>query len=228
MAETTKGELERLLILAYTKPDYSGKATAEFRVAFNPTEYTQVYDVEYKRQQGEGTTGSPVIFRKIKPQEYKLKFLLDGTGVTGEKRDVHETVREFFKVVGYDGAIHRPRFLKLIWGKLESRCVLLKADIIYKMFRPDGSPLRALLDCTFTENIDDKSRAAKAKDSSPDLTHVRTVQAGDTLPLLTYEIYGDHRYYLEVARANELDDFRDLKPGTRILFPPLAKESHGQ
>ena len=30
-------------------------------------------------------------------------------------------------------------------------------------------------------------------------------------------------YYLEVARANSLDDFRNLKPGTTIYFPPLEK-----
>jgi nucleoid-associated protein YgaU len=53
------------------------------------------------------------------------------------------------------------------------------------------------------------------------MTHVRLVKEGDTLPALTREIYGDYRYYLEVARVNQLDDFRSLEPGTRLFFPPL-------
>jgi len=229
MAEApSRGELEKLLIKAYTEPDYSGEPVGEFKAYFNPEEYTRVYDVEYVRQQGEGTTGSPVVFRKIKPQEYTLKLAFDGSGVSGEKIDVYERIQDFFKVVGYDGQIHRPRYLKLLWGKLQSNCVLLKADIHYKMFRPDGSPVRAFLEATFTENVDDTTRAAEANDSSPDLTHVRVVKEGDTLPLMVYRIYGDPLLYIEVAKANGLTDFRNLNPGRTLVFPPVEKSSHGK
>ena len=64
---------------------------------------------------------------------------------------------------------------------------------------------------------------ATAQDHSADLTHVRLVKAGDTLPRLCDEIYGEPRMYLEVARANDLDHFRALQPGMRIAFPPLEK-----
>jgi hypothetical protein len=226
MTDTTHGELEKLLIKAYGEADYSGEPVAEFKVFFNPEEYTQVYDVEFERAQGEGTTASPVVFRRVKPQEYRLKFLFDGTGTAGEKIDVYDKIQEFFSVVGYDGEQHRPRFLKVIWGRLESLCVLLKADITYKLFNPDGTPLRAVMEATFTENRDDQSRVAEANDSSPDLTHVRHVKAGDTLPLMAFRIYGDARHYLELARVNGLTTFRTLTPGQRLIFPPLSKDRH--
>jgi nucleoid-associated protein YgaU len=57
--------------------------------------------------------------------------------------------------------------------------------------------------------------------SSPDLSHLVTVKAGDTLPLLCCNIYGSSVYYLEVARVNGLAHFRDLAPGMQLLFPPL-------
>jgi nucleoid-associated protein YgaU len=101
--------------------------------------------------------------------------------------------------------------------------VLKSASIAYKLFQPDGAPLRAVISATFTDNSDDRTRVAVAQDSSPDVTHVRQVQAGDTLPLLCYRIYGDPRRYVEVAQANGLNDFRRLKAGTRLLFPPVAK-----
>jgi nucleoid-associated protein YgaU len=64
----------------------------------------------------------------------------------------------------------------------------------------------------------EKKKAA----SSPDLTHLITVKAGDTLPLLCDRIYRDSGYYMEVARINGLSSFRNLQPGTTLKFPPLA------
>ncbi len=223
----TTGEVEKLVIKAYKKADYSDNPVGEFKVSFNPEEYVQVYDIEYNDRQGDGTTGSPMVFKKIKPQEYSLKFMIDGTGVSGEKIDVVDKIKEFFTVVGYDGDIHRPKYLQVLWGTLKSNCTLLKADITYKLFRSDGRPLRALVNASFKENIDDSTRVAKANDKSPDLTHVRTVKEGDTLPLMTYRIYGDFSYYLEVARFNRLKDFRRLTPGEKILFPPIEKVDNG-
>ena len=66
-------------------------------------------------------------------------------------------------------------------------------------------------------------RAAREKKSSPDLTHERVVKEGDNLPLMTYRIYGDPKYYLEVARVNGLTNFRKLTPGQKIVFPPIEK-----
>jgi nucleoid-associated protein YgaU len=51
------------------------------------------------------------------------------------------------------------------------------------------------------------------------------VKEGDTLPMLAYEVYGDSAYYLELARVNGLDDFRNLKAGDRIFFPPVESAS---
>ena len=58
----------------------------------------------------------------------------------------------------------------------------------------------------------------------PDLTRLRDVRDGDTLPLLVNDIYGKPELYLEVARANRLFNFRKLKAASRLSFPPLANE----
>ena len=81
----------------------------------------------------------------------------------------------------------------------------------------------ATITANFTDNSDDKTRQAIAQDQSPDLTHICLIKVGDTLPNLCYQIYGDPNYYLEVARANQIDNFRNLTPGTKIFFPPLEK-----
>ena len=48
------------------------------------------------------------------------------------------------------------------------------------------------------------------------------VKAGDTLPILCHRIYKESAYYPAIARINNIRHFRDLKPGQRLYFPPLA------
>jgi len=43
---------------------------------------------------------------------------------------------------------------------------------------------------------------------------------GDTLPAMCDRLYGDSKYYIAVAAANGLTSFRDIKPGTPLVFPP--------
>jgi len=112
-------------------------------------------------------------------------------------------------------------YLKISWGKLISKCVLKNAEISYSLFNSDGSPLRAKVKATFSENVEDTLRVAEERNNSPDLTHYRTVTQGDNLPLMSNRIYGDASYYIQVARFNNLSNFRKLEVGQRLLFPPI-------
>ena len=219
-----RGTLERLVIKAYEKPDFSGSPVGQFEAYVNPNEITLSYEMEYDAAQGAGTTGSRMNFKKLKPGDLSLTFFIDGTGASGRKVVTQDEVEKFQTVTGYNGNIHRPNYLKLVWGTLQiKRCVLKSASIAYKLFKADGVPLRAVISATFTDTNDDQTRVALAQDQSPDLTHVRLIKAGDTLPGLCHEIYGDPLRYLQVAEANHLDDFRRLEPGTHVVFPPLEK-----
>ena len=127
-------------------------------------------------------------------------------------------------LIGYKGDSHEPRHLKLVWGEnsiFKGRVTEL--SINHKMFKPDGTPIRAIATVKFKSSIEEQKRAAKENKSSPDLTHIRKVKQGDTLPLMCYSIYGDPKYYLQVAEVNGLANFRQLKPGTDLFFPPLKK-----
>jgi LysM repeat protein len=222
----TTGELKKMLIEAFNQADYSGEPAESFEVMFNPNSYSQKYEVEYHDRQGAGDTGSPQIFGKVKPQEYAFEFLFDGTGAAAEKADVHERVETFLKVTGkHDGDIHRPMYLKLSWGTLLSKCVLKSAEVTYVLFEPDGHPLRAKVKATFSENVEDTLRVAEERKSSPDLTHVHVVQAGEHLSLLAHRYYGDASRYYQVARHNSLTNYRRLAPGQRLEFPPIGEAS---
>lgn len=218
-----RGTLEKLKVIAF-KDAACKQQVGEFEAYVNPAEITLAYELEYDSTQGAGTTGSRMNFKKAKPGDLALTFFLDGTGANGRPLDVQQKIEEFQTITGYNGNIHRPNYLKVAWGTLTvKRCVLKSASIAYKVFDSHGVPLRAVVTASFTDSSDDKTRVAMAQDHSADLTHVRVVKAGETLPWLCAEIYGDSRHYIAVARVNGLDDFRHLAPGTRLFFPPIEK-----
>lgn len=213
--------LKKMVIKAFSDPQYSSLVDT-FTVMFNPNTYTQKYEVEYHDRQGQGDSGSPQVFGKIKPQEYTFDFVFDGTGVAAETIEVQDEVDKFLKLAGkYSGDIHRPMYLELFWGSLVSKCVLKSAEITYTLFKRDGFPLRAKVKATFAEDIDDALRVAKERKNSPDLTHVHVVHAGEKLPQLCYQYYRDAGRYLQVAMYNQVNNFRKLEPGQQLLFPPI-------
>jgi hypothetical protein len=121
-----------------------------------------------------------------------------------------------------NGDIHQPNFLTLSWGDYAFSCRLTSLDITYKLFDEAGDPIRAELAARFVKDKSAKTILLEARKSSPDLTHVRVVKSGDTLPLLCKEVYGSSAHYLRVAADNGLDDFRRLVSGQTIFFAPLT------
>lgn len=226
------GRLEKLLILSFLNNDLNEKkAVDRFEAFVNPAEISLSYEHEFDAGSGHGSTASPMQFKRVKPGDMTLSFFLDGTNVAGRREaefqrvdSVQEMVRDFQRVTGYDGDIHRPRYLKVVWGTLTvKRCVLKSATIAYKLFRANGVPLRAVISAVFTDSVNDRLRVAMAQDNSTDLTHERLVRGGETLVGLCESIYGDATLAPQVARFNGLDRIRGIVPGTRLFFPPLEK-----
>ena len=120
-------------------------------------------------------------------------------------------------------ATHQPNYLKIMWGNLVFKCRLTSMTVTYKLFSPDGKPLRVLVNATFQDVLPEAEAKKLPEYYSADLTHQRTAIAGDRLPLLAEDIYDDELYYMAVAQANKLIHFRDLKPGTEIYFPPVKR-----
>jgi hypothetical protein len=220
--------LEKLRILAYTDENLT-EGCGQYTVQINPENYKQKLSTEFTRQESLSTQGVVTKFVTQQPQEISFDFYLDATGVVGknigakEVTSVNDEISKFNEVVyKYNGSIHSPNYLKVLWGALSFECRITSIDFEYLLFAPSGVPLRAKLSAKFDQYVSPKKLALKAANSSPDLTHYRIVAAGDTLPLMCHRIYRDSKYYIEVARVNGLIDFRNLEPGQRIFFPPLG------
>ena len=241
------GKLEKMKIKAFDK---AGNELVYFALV-NPETYTIRHQVVYNgTPPPQGNPGKDQQYDHTPPPDLQFDFLFDSTGVipkplegiagalenipivgaiagalsSTKKYDILEEIQSFKKIVlDYDGDIHEPRTVQLLWGTLFFEGRLTSLQFNYKLFQPDGTPIRVIATAAFTGTIEDDLREALKKSSSPDLTHVRIVKEGDTLPYMTFKIYGDSAYYLEVARVNNLTNFRNLIPGTEIFFPPVEK-----
>lgn len=229
----TTGKLEKMLILAFDTAEDAERggtieAKARFEALINPETYTLEYKVKTADGQGQGTSGAQTKFEYTLPEELTFDFLFDNTGLidgTPKPDGVFDDVNEFRRILTeYQGESHEPYHLKLVWGNLVFKGRAVEVGITYKLFNPDGQPIRAVVRVKFKGSIEEKKRASVEDRHSPDLTHRRTVKPGDTLPFMCFQVYGDPRHYLFVAERNGLDDFRRLAAGQVLEFPPLAQE----
>ncbi len=221
--------MEKVTIRAYNDQDFDeshfvSDPANPFTALINPETYALDYKVEFTAGQGHGTSAAHQRFNFKAPEEMSFEFLFDNTGIIDNqpKPNIHDDIEGFKKLLlELDSESHEPRHFKIAWGTFifKGRCTAL--TITYKLFDDTGAPIRAVCKTTFKGSIDEVLRVAQDNTHSPDITHYRKVKSGETLPWLCYLVYGDSKYYLQVAKVNNLTNFRNLEQGQELFFPPI-------
>jgi hypothetical protein len=224
--------LAKLIIHSFDKNDFKVEDKSKlFTTPVNPESFTKNYKVELDTQRSHGQPTTNPKYKSSAPQELKIDFILDGTntieGYTDEykKLNVHAQLEKLLACV-YDNSqeIHRPRFLRVQWGtEIDFNCVLSSLDINHTLFNPDGSPLRVKVSASFIHYVSTEEQAKSKENKSADLTHYKKVNEGDRLDLMTYNVYNNPKYFLQIAKVNDLTSVRKLTPGLQIYLPPLDK-----
>ena len=237
------GVLTKLIIQAVKSPGGGGILGKVAKVIdipglayitmFNPKEYTRNFKIN--KNTAVSTDGKPQNAGSTKEQpEFTLTFTIDSTGATDSLiagipfvNDVTLNIQWFLKVCfdQTEGGVKTANPLKIIWGSMLIHAELISAEVKYTLFRPDGTPIRAIVTAKFEETGYNANFALAAGivGAAGDLTKKLVVKKGDTLPKLAQDVYGSADMFLELAKANGLDNFRNLKPGTEITFPPIDK-----
>jgi hypothetical protein len=206
--------------LAQIKNNVTGET---INVRFNPKEYTFTKNAPWKEQNIHGlnvpglewTSGGPLILA--------VELFFDVYEMKGDDRDVRKFTNKIEDLTLVDGSVHHPPDCLFIWGKkLAFRCVLTHLKQRFTLFLEDGTPVRAVLDCVFTEYREHPDEDLKAeKRHSPDHTKRRVVKQGDTLSWIAGKEYGDPSKWRIIADANRIDNPMDLTTGQQLLIPPL-------
>jgi hypothetical protein len=190
-----------------------------FVAMFNPENIAINETLIWNNKNAAGNQGSDPAYVKTEGRTFTIDLTLDGTGVNTNGVKIPVTAQVLlFRVAtsNVNGAIHRPNMLLLQYGLFIINCVT------YTMFDMFGVPIRAKISATFAERTATGLMNKLAMLSSPDLTHTIDVKEGDILPLMTYQVYNNQQYYLQVAKVNKLKNFRKLKVATTLIFPPIS------
>ena len=219
--------LKKMSIVSYSDEKFASK-TGSYDLLINPDTYTHTYSIHYEDATALGMPAALMKFDRMGEETVAFKIMFDGTGVVpgtpvgGSSPSIKKTIDDFRNLVfKYQGQLHEPNYLQLTWGTLAFRCRLKTLNLKYLLFTPEGEPVRAEADVLFSGHTAPAEAAKAANPNSADMSHLVTVRAGDTLPLLCYRIYGTSVPYPQVARINGLNGFRRIEPGTELLFPPI-------
>lgn len=224
-------ELEKMVMTGYEKSDYKGDYK-EFEVQINPATLSWSKEIVYESDQVIGSGSKEIKYKGHKEDKLSFKIVLDDTGVLSgtqqKKQNPNKTiafmVNQLEKVLyTVNAESHEPRYVIIIWGAFcfEGRVTSLSYE--YTLFSPDGQPLRVTISLSFSSHLNKDISNKKEDKKSPDLTRIITLKAGESIAGWCNKIYNDSSFCSDVARYNNLNSFRDVKPGISLIFPPLNR-----
>jgi hypothetical protein len=224
--------MELMKITGYTDENFqallrdtSGKVVPSYPLMINPESLKVQRTIEYNSQQIPNTSAPSQKFKNAPSSGISFDIVIDCTGIVDKDRVSMEVeIKKLETIIyTYNGKIHRPNFVKLQWGKTSFNCVLTSFDLQYTLFKPNGNPLRAKISLGFQQYISPTTVEKKDKKQSPDVSHIVTVVKGLSLPQLCQEVWTNDLYYIKVAKFNDLNKFRHLKGGEKLIFPPIIQ-----
>jgi len=219
---------KQLIIKGYTKdPTESGSPgtpTREFKALIQPKNISIEKGIQFSQDDTANTNFAKKQYQGYLPITFGVELVFDSTkkNANNETYSIKEKVRELEDTIYiYEGSIHKPLYLHVVWGEIDDYCHLKKYDIEYYLFNIDGYAARARVSLAFETYASPEYLKRQANNQSPDMTHVKTFREGDNILSMSREVYGDSKYFVQVAKYNNLINFRNIAPGTQLVFPPL-------
>ena len=216
----------KMTITAYTDGSFNSECKSALDLPINPDKVKLGKGITYAEDRQLGSLNGSNVYVRYKPETFCFECLLDMTAMDDddEKKPVHDMVDAIEeRLYDYNTEGHRPSFVKVQYGDITFFGQLKTLDTEYTLFDADGIPLRAELKVTLTGYCSRKEEEKHFSKHSPDVSRMVTLNEGQTLSALCYEIYGDELLVEQVARFNNLNGYRNIPAGTQLLMPILKK-----
>jgi nucleoid-associated protein YgaU len=196
----------------------------------NPAEIKHQRSIAYNKESRFGSLARTPRFNTMDNDTLTLAIVLDGTGAVPwlgpSAPKVLDQVRKLeHAIYRYDRNDGEPPVVRIVWGSVFFGGRLQSMSTRFTLFEPSGEPLRAMIDLSFIGSMDLKEVKAILEAAARTQDKQIEVREGDTLLQLCAETYGDYVRYLEIARLNGLQSFRNVLPGTKLRLP--ADQSPG-
>lgn len=217
----------KMMITAYTDDTFNSVYKPALELPINPAKVKLSKGIRYAEDKQLGSLNGSNSYVRYQPEVLYFECLLDVTNAMEDddgEEPVHNTVNALEeRLYDYNTEGHRPSFVKVEYGDITFFGQLKTLETEYTLFNPKGLPLRAELKVTLTGYCSQKEEKKHFSKRLPDVSRLVTLKEGQTLAALCDEIYGDPLLVGEVARFNNLNGYRSIPAGTKLLMPMLKK-----
>lgn len=209
--------------LTLTRLNAAGNPAGDpITVRYNPEEYTVGQDNNFAVHSVPGM-GSPLVqFVNGNQRTLDLELFFDTYDTAFPvKKDVREETRQITGLMELDSALHAPPVIAVAMAGFRFQGVLSRVSQRFVLFMPDGTPVRARLNCSFIEYVDPERAARAANLQTADFSKAHLVSGDETLSSIAYVHYDDPTLWRPIAIANEIADPRSIVAGQMLLIPAL-------
>lgn len=192
-------------------------------VTFNPSEYNLSKSIKYSDKSVPGTESSIIQYVAGETENLKITLMFDTykppTLKDAEEggTDVRNEMQKIAALTKIDASLHRPPIVTFQYGSLKFSGVITDINQSFTMFLSSGIPVRSKMELTFKSVERDENVALQ----SPDRSKTRVIKEAQNLWILAHEEYGDAEAWKEIAKANQIMNPLDIKPGQVLKLPPL-------
>lgn len=208
---------------------------------FNPKEYALGRTNKWEVKPVPGAPLPNTQFGGSDPHKLNIDLLFDDSeSPDGDISTITSKLLEMMEVDPQFGSADnnnaRPPMVEFGWGKvLTFKAVCDSLNITYTLFKPDGTPIRALAKLGLTQVSKSALTATGggAKRMNPPKQNPTTiaigglrshmVRDGDSLQSIAYAAYGDATQWRVIADANGIDDPVHLRRGQILTVPRLTE-----
>jgi hypothetical protein len=195
---------------------------------FNPTEYTIAKTNNWQAKPVKGKNVPKMDFTGGGARSMTVELLFDV--FENPLGDVRNYTNELFNLCNIDASKKnqstkksRPPYVLFEWGdNWEFKAAITSLSVRFTLFRHNGVPVRALVNLTLMEAVDesDKPGTNPTTHSDPGMRR-RMVRPRDTLAAISHEEYGNPNFWRLIANANRIDDPLAIEPGQILAIPTL-------
>lgn len=223
------GQLAKAELLVYKTVDTSTPPMKTITFFINPHTIQVSKEAQLKEESVPGGT-APKKFSMTWPICLKLGEIWFDTYDTRESVRT-KYINDIESLLDYLPETHYLPIVVFNWGQWhgtgkipsEYKFFVTKVTVDYTLFLPDATPVRAKVDLSLEQVKPQKQENAERPKQSPDHAKLYTVKKGDTLQGIAMSEYDDPREWRRIAKTNNLNDPMELRPGMKLLVPPILK-----
>ncbi len=220
----TRGNLQAARIYEVTESGDEKSGGISVACMFNPFEYTVTKTNTYKEERSNRSDVPGFEFEKAGPQALKLSLVFDtfeeGEDVSRETNKLWKLMESKTRQEGNRNRKVPPPEVAFEWGVFRFVAVITTMMQKFSLFKPDGTPVRANVQVTFTQHKDLEDYPNQNPTSGGgDIQRVWRIIAGDRLDTIAYAVYGDATKWRQIATYNGIVNPLKLRAGQQLIIP---------